>query len=75
MTGVFVKKFSSVASVTGAGVDTADRNSEDNETKKNLKASINEFDGLVHNDDGSRTDPTTGAVVNSDVQMKSNRLV
>ena len=56
------------------GVDTADRNVDASESKQNFKSSINAFDGLIHNADGSTTDPTTGSVVDSTstVQLRSH---
>jgi hypothetical protein len=47
---------------------------ETKESLENQKAAINKFDGLIHNADGTTTDPNTGAIVNNELQLDSNQM-
>lgn len=52
------------------GIDTADRNMDNKDKDDAQKAAISTLDGLIHNADGTTTDPTTMQVVNNELRVK-----
>ena len=51
------------------GIDTADRNMDNKDNDDAKKAAISTLDGLIHNADGTTTDPTTMQVVNNELRV------
>ena len=57
------------------GIDTADRNINSREETEAQIAKINKIDGLIHNADGTTTDPATGQLVNNELQLESDHRI